>query len=124
MSFQGKENFEYAKHIHNEAIRFLPAERHLSQAAYRTVVNRSYYGAFIQSRDFLSIVNASMSVHADVVTAMRSRDRQKGNNLSSLLKLRKDADYKTHLTFSAKETKEALRLASKILTYIDGATAP
>ncbi len=119
MSFQGKENFEYAKYIYDEAIRFSPAERHLSQAAYRTVVNRSYYGAFIQSRDFLNIVNTGLSVHADVVTALQSRDKQKGNNLFSLLKLRKDADYKTHLTLSAKETKEAIRLASKILIYID-----
>lgn len=122
MNFQGKEIFEYAKHINNEAVSFPVDKRHLSQAAYRAVINRSYYGAFIQSRDFLNIVDTSGSVHGSIGSALKSKNRQVGNSLSGLLKLRKDADYKTYLTFSAKESKESLRLASKILAYIDSQT--
>jgi len=123
MSITGKDFLEYARHINSEAISFPADTRNLSQAAYRTIINRSYYGAFIYAREFLNITDTGITAHGSVGTALKNKNRQIGNNLSDLLKHRKDADYKTHLTFSARTSKEAIRLAGKILKYIDDETS-
>ncbi len=122
MSFQGKENCDFADYL-KDSITSLPSEnRDLSQALYRAIISRAYYGAFLQTREHFDIRDTSGSVHNAVKTTLTREDRKAGNNLSGLLKLRKDADYQTNLTFSARQSKESTRLASNILTYIETRT--
>lgn len=119
MSFQGKDFFNYARHINGEANRFPPAEQHLKQAAFRAVISRAYYGAFLEARELFNNRSITGSVHGQVKDELISRNNLLGNRLSSLLRLRHKADYDLPRTFTSDDTREALRSASKILNYID-----
>ena len=119
MSFQGKENCELAEYLF-EKITDLPSDKtHLSQAMYRAIISRAYYGSFIETREYFGIRDNSGSVHSLVKNRLKNEDRRTGNNLSSLLQLRKKADYNNTVGSSARESKESTRLASNILAYIE-----
>jgi uncharacterized protein (UPF0332 family) len=68
-----------------------------TEAHYRSLINRAYYGAFGHIRNSLGIKVFDASVHQEVInTLIRSVSNSKkkaGKRLESLFKKRKEADY-------------------------------
>lgn len=92
-----------------------------TEAHFRSIINRAYYGAFGHIRNKLGIYVFAASVHQAVInTLIRSVDISKkkaGKRLETLFKKRKDADYnhrsqiKGHnCEFCINEAKEVIRL--------------
>ena len=92
---------------------------HSSEVAYRTVIGRAYYAAFLCARDSANIVNTSGSVHKEVITHFTTRKKKIGGNLKDLRDLREKADYHANKTVQKREAGESLRLAKNILIELN-----
>jgi len=121
MSFQGREYINYAEHLSIDLKSLGKAGNlHLSQAASRAIASRAYYGALLEVRDYFSLQNSeASSIHQEVGKRIKIANREAANDLSILKALRVKADYKSHKTVSGRDVSNSLRLARKILTYID-----
>lgn len=94
------------------------------EAVFRSIINRSYYGAFIKARNKAEITNQSGSVHRDVINYYeRKRLTTISNNLYNLLRNREKADYKTNEKVSIQEVKDSLSRARKIIAALDSLNA-
>ncbi|GCC52432.1 hypothetical protein SanaruYs_26690 [Chryseotalea sanaruensis] len=69
-----------------------------TEAHYRSIINRAYYGAFGYIRNKLSIFVDTGSVHMEVIKTLANSEsvnkRKISKRLETLFKKRKDADYK------------------------------
>jgi uncharacterized protein (UPF0332 family) len=89
------------------------------EAAYRSVINRVYYAAFLSARKTARITNASGSIHNEVITYFEARDKKLYKNLKDLKALRSKADYLLTETVQKREAGESLRLGKNILTTLN-----
>ena len=62
------------------------------EARLRTAVGRAYYASFLAARTKFG-VRRGRSVHQDVISELKRRDRAAGNQLDKLEELRTVADY-------------------------------
>lgn len=94
-----------------------------SEASDRSVASRAYYAAFLHARAIAGVNKYSKETHketADYYLAQSGRvNLEIGNDLYSLHKLRKEADYDVVPTFEGKLAKRALNLSKKILTRLE-----
>jgi uncharacterized protein (UPF0332 family) len=69
-----------------------------TEAHFRSIINRAYYGAFGHIRNRLSIFVDDGSVHQEVIKTLANstsmNQRKISKRLETLFKKRKDADYK------------------------------
>lgn len=94
-------------------------QNYQSEVAYRTVINRVYYAAFLSARNVARISNASGSVHNEVITYFEARNRKLYKNLKDLKALRSKADYLLSESVQKREAGEALRLGKNILITLN-----
>lgn len=92
-----------------------------TEAHYRSIINRAYYGVFGHIKKQLPIYVLDASVHQEVIRALkRSPDvieKKVGSRLETLFKKRKDADYsynipvrKDSCSFTILEAEEIIKL--------------
>jgi len=121
MAFQGREYIEYAEHLGDE-LQNLRAnnKEHLIQAAYRSIVSRVYYGAFLEVRQFLGLedTNFKNSAHLEIGNKITSANRRIGNALSELKRLRVKADYNKKGDVAGKDITSAIRNANNIINFL------
>lgn len=94
-----------------------------SEALYRTVISRSYYGIFKQVEDYLDGLNVSLpdmdnkgrrfGSHEKLIRFLRSHNNSQvrgfGDKLNNLKRKRKKADYIATENISKAEADEAIR---------------
>ncbi len=87
MPFDPKKFVELSKQLQNGT----------TEAHYRTLINRAYYGAFGYIRDCLGVAVVEMSVHRKVIESLKRSssisEKKAGKSLERLFKKRKEADY-------------------------------
>lgn len=115
MAVSGKHLYVLAGEVYNVATS-TRANSNKHQVLLRTVINRAYYGAFIESRDHKS-VSTRDNVHLSVANAYIGSPI--GNYLNSLRKLRQKADYEFGADAVEKEAQTALKLARKVLAELN-----
>lgn len=120
MTFQGREYIEYAEHLSSELQSLRDNNKeHLIQAAYRAISSRAYYGAFLEARIYLGLQDSNAnSIHKLVCNEMESENRQTGNALSELKRLRVKADYNKRGDVIGRDISSAIRNAKNVLAYI------
>jgi uncharacterized protein (UPF0332 family) len=68
-----------------------------SEAHYRSIINRSYYGVFGYIRNSLGIISIDGSVHQEtykaLINSVAVSHKKAGKRLELLFKRRKEADY-------------------------------
>ena len=109
-NFNPVEFYQFASELFNQ---------HSSEAAYRTIIGRSYYAAYLCAKDYSKVSNASGSVHREVIKYFQVRNKQVYNQMNDLKDLRSKADYKLTETIQKREASESLRLAKKILSTLN-----
>lgn len=97
----------------NDLVSFLSNE-----AIYRSIINRSYYGAFLKARNKANIKNSGGSVHSEVISFYAKHKVTISNKLLNLKKSREKADYHTSSQISIQETKTALKSAKKVISEL------
>lgn len=95
-----------------------------TEAHYRSIINRAYYGAFGHIRNNLGVlVSDGQSAHQEVYNSLiRSTDRAKqkaGKRLETLFKRRKDADYKHRIEIKAHNCQFCINEAEEIIKLFD-----
>ncbi|GHT40138.1 hypothetical protein FACS189437_05340 [Bacteroidia bacterium] len=72
-----------------------------TEAHYRTLINRAYYGAFGHIREQLPIYTDGISVHREVLRFLQyssnENEQKVGEKLKYLFQQRIDADYKYNI---------------------------
>lgn len=98
-----------------------------TEAADRTRIGRSYYAAFLETRefaqDYLGLApNRTTATHGAVSTAIAAVKPELAVNLATLRKLRNDADYETTLVRSEVEAAadQCCFLAGLVILDLDG----
>lgn len=115
MAFSGKDLFEFVTKLNEKKGDF----QH-SQGAYRAIISRSYYSAFLEARHHLGIQEGERcDVHRTVCTRLKARNTSLGNKLSTLLKNRKHADYVMSRQCAPRDVSESIRLASDIISNLN-----
>lgn len=117
MSFKGEELLPYIKQLADSANRYSTEEEiKLKQAAFRTVVSRAYYSAFLEARTHVGLEHDdSGGVHGKVQDAISRIDSTLANNLKSLKGDRTKADYRLEWEFKIQNVWNALRQAKKVI---------
>ncbi|QGY44124.1 hypothetical protein GM418_10780 [Maribellus comscasis] len=94
-----------------------------TEAHYRSLVNRAYYGAFGYIKDQLNIINEGFSVHQEVYNQLlRSPDISKqkaGKKLEQLLKKRNQMDYRYAKNIKPFEIQYTIQTAKSIIKLFD-----
>jgi uncharacterized protein (UPF0332 family) len=94
-----------------------------TEAHYRSVINRAYYGAFGYIRNKLSIYVDSGSVHQEVIKTLansKSINKKKlSKRLETLFKKRKDADYKHNEEIKQHNCSHCLLEAQELVRLFD-----
>jgi uncharacterized protein (UPF0332 family) len=86
------------------------------EARARTVVSKSYYGAFLEARNKAGITDKSSGVHRKVYDHYSTAGKLAlANRLDESRVKRNDADYDTTLTVTSMDSGKALSRAKKIL---------
>lgn len=87
MSFDPKKFLEISKEL----------QKGETEAHYRSIINRAYYGVFGHIRNNLGIVVFDASVHQEVIRTLVNSipisQKKAGKRLETLFKKRKEADY-------------------------------
>ncbi|MGV9141957.1 MAG: HEPN domain-containing protein [Promethearchaeota archaeon] len=94
-----------------------------TEAHYRTIINRAYYGVFGHIKEKLQINNMTQSVHQNVIqnlsNSIHINEKKVGKRLETLFKKRKEADYNYHRTIAKNSCNFALKEAEKIIEIFD-----
>lgn len=94
-----------------------------TEAHYRSIINRAYYGAFGYIRNRLSIFVDSGSVHQEVIRTLANSEslnkKKLSKRLEALFKKRKDADYKHHEEIKQHNCKYCINEAEDIVKLFD-----
>jgi len=115
MEFSGIEFLNLAKRLNTDL-----AQYNHSQSVIRTIINRSYYGAFLHARSFLEYGDDYQeAIHTKVGKELENYSRITGNRFWDLLKYRKKADYKTKVKCVSKDRSESIRLADLIIKELN-----
>ena len=115
MPFSGKELFEFVTKLNEKKDDFQN-----SQGAYRAIISRSYYSAFLEARQYLGIQEGERSdVHKRVCTELKAKDKRLGNQLSTLLNNRKKADYVISRQCAPRDVSESIRIAGIIINALN-----
>jgi uncharacterized protein (UPF0332 family) len=94
-------------------------QNYQSEVAYRIIIGRAYYAAFLCAKDFARITNPSGSIHNEVISHFELRNRIVYRNFKDLKELRTKADYQITKAVQKREASESLRLAKNILTNLN-----
>lgn len=96
------------------------------QTIFRSIINRSYYGAFLKARNEAGLSRKnSGSIHADVIKHYANKRITKiSNSLSDLRRKREEADYHTDRKISVQDAKASLKLARKVIKELEQNTSP
>lgn len=91
-----------------------------SESTNRTVVSRSYYGAFLIAREHSGKAQKGPAIHQEVIDHFLNSNimRSVGNRLSDLRRMRNEADYDLKKKTSAHDAKRSLRLARDIASEL------
>ena len=88
MSFDPKDFIKISKELSSGA----------TEAHYRSIINRAYYGVFGYIKKQLVVYVEGASVHQEIINNLKHssniNEKKAGSRLESLFKQRKDADYK------------------------------
>jgi uncharacterized protein (UPF0332 family) len=113
MSFQPSSFIKIAKEL----------EAGTSEAHFRSVVNRAYYGALGYLKNNLPILSISPTIHNDVIRSLKNspklNEQKAGSILESLFKKRKDADYDYNIQFNSRYCSYSIKDAEKIIELFD-----
>lgn len=94
-----------------------------TEAHYRSIINRAYYGAFGHIRNNLGIAVFDTSVHQEVIrTLINSTEISKkkaGKRLENLFKKRKEADYLHRIEIKAHNCQFCVNEAEEIIKLFD-----
>jgi uncharacterized protein (UPF0332 family) len=109
MNFEPKNFIDISKELKNGK----------TEAHYRSVINRAYYGVFGHIRKHLPIYVTDGSVHQEVISYLkRSTDlneKKIARRLESLFKKRKDADYKYNFEIKSNSCDFVISEAESII---------
>lgn len=111
MSFEPKDFIKISKELNNGS----------TEAHYRSLINRAYYGVFGYIRKQLSLYTDNASVHQELINVLKRstivNERKAGFKLEILFKKRRDADYKydteikkCNCTYTIPEAEEIIKL--------------
>lgn len=96
-----------------------------TEAHYRSVINRAYYGAFGHIRNRLAIFVDHGSVHQAVINSLRRalsiQKRQAAARLEKLFEKRKEADYEHRHEVKAHNCHFWIKEAEDIIKLFDHA---
>jgi uncharacterized protein (UPF0332 family) len=96
-----------------------------TEAHYRSIVNRAYYGVFGHIRNKLSIYVEEGSVHKEVIKTLKDsvsiKEKKIGARLETLFKKRKEADYKHTIEFKKHNCQFYIQEAEDIVNLFDTA---
>jgi len=111
MSFAPENFYHLASDLYNEA------RINSCEAKQRTVVSRSYYGAFLAARDASTVSAGSANVHQDVINYYFNVGGKAAvaNWLKSLRRMRNDADYDLITPCTANNSGQSLKNSLSIL---------
>ena len=128
LAFNYREFLQLAKQMINDS-------RYQNEASVRTIIGRSYYCAFLHTReiirhhlektDFNLFLNVEEKIipkgviHNYVRTVLKKIDFKLGSKLSDLSDLRKQADYDLTFNIGRKKAEEAIILAEEIILRIN-----
>ncbi|GHT06023.1 hypothetical protein FACS189423_10780 [Bacteroidia bacterium] len=94
-----------------------------TEAHYRSIINRAYYGAFGYIRERLPIYTDGISVHREVQRFLKrspnENDHEIGRKLEFLFDRRKEADYKYNIEIRKFLCEDAIAEAEMIFTLFD-----
>ena len=94
-----------------------------SEAHYRSIINRAYYGAFGYIRNNLGVTVFDASVHQAVIKSLTNSvsisKKKAGKRLESLFNKRKDADYKHHNEIKKDNCDYCINEAEEIIKLFD-----
>lgn len=94
-----------------------------SEAHYRSLINRAYYGVFGHIRKNLPISVSDASVHQEVINYLRRspniNEKKLASRLETLFKKRKDADYKYFIEFKSSTCDFIINEAETIISKFE-----
>jgi uncharacterized protein (UPF0332 family) len=94
-----------------------------SEAHYRSIINRAYYGAFGYIRNSLNIFVKDHSVHQEVINTLKRSSslnmKKAGKRLEALFKKRKEADYIHNLEIKEHNCLFCVQEAEEIISLYD-----
>ncbi|GHS97801.1 hypothetical protein FACS189421_05250 [Bacteroidia bacterium] len=94
-----------------------------TEAHYRTLINRAYYGAFGYIRERLPIYTDGISVHREVIRFLENSPNRNENEIGRKLKIlfnkRIEADYKYHIEVKNFLCEYVIFEAEKIIVLFD-----
>lgn len=94
-----------------------------TEAHYRSIINRAYYGAFGYIRNKLSIFVESGSVHQEVIKTLANSEsinkKKISKRLEALFKKRKDADYKHNEEIKQHNCRHCVQEAEALVKLFD-----
>lgn len=113
MSFEPKDFIEISKELNKGS----------TEAHYRSLINRAYYGAFGYIKKQLHIYVEGASVHREVIRVLQRspniNEKKIGSKLESLFKKRKDADYKYNIEILRHSCNFTISDAEAIIKLFD-----
>jgi uncharacterized protein (UPF0332 family) len=93
-----------------------------TEAHFRSVINRAYYGAFGFIKNRLQIMSTDISVHREVIDTLKHSQDQNyklaGTKLEGLFKKRKEADYKYNVEIRSTSCQYTIKEAESIIELI------
>lgn len=94
-----------------------------TEAHFRTIINRAYYGVFGHIRNSLGIVVFDASVHQEVIRTLinstKITNKKAGKRLEILFKKRKEADYKHRDEIKAFNCQFCINEAEEIIKLFE-----
>lgn len=94
-----------------------------SEAHYRSIINRAYYGAFGHIRNKLQIWVKDGSIHRKVIDVLLNSNevtkKKAGKRLETLFKKRKEADYTHNIEIKAFYCMYCVEEAEEIIKLFD-----
>lgn len=114
MAILGKELYKFASSLY-QSTEF----DNQDEATRRAIINRAYYGAFIEAREKANLSSESAGVHKDTISYYHAQRTQISvrisNRLKSLFKSRKKADYDVSSNIDRQQMQKSLRDSKNIL---------
>ncbi|MDP3643061.1 MAG: HEPN domain-containing protein [Bacteroidota bacterium] len=94
-----------------------------TEAHFRSLINRAYYGVFGYIKKQLPINAFDASVHQEVIAALKRstkiNEKKAGSRLETLFKRRKDADYKYDIEIHKNTCHYIISDAEEIIKLFD-----
>lgn len=95
----------------------------VTEAHYRSVINRAYYGAFGYIRSKLPFYLSGPSVHQDLIKSLINspsiNEKKAGKKLEALFKKRKEADYEYNREFRQNTCDYTIKEAEATIKLYD-----